>query len=172
MITEKLRQCNIDDKVKAVLVYGAGGNLSSGFDIRGFNNPATRIQHLKTDADYVQFLADYTMAWTTLQKPLIFLVQGCAVGIIASHVAAADFAICTDDAFFVLPFGSIGFTPEDLSSVRFSTLFGPKLSTEILLLDKRVTAQEALNHGLVNYVIPAQAAPSTEPILTDFAALP
>ena len=48
-------------------------------------------------------------------------------------------------------------SPEGTSTLNFPKLFGERLAAEILLMDKVITAEEALKVGFVNGIIPALA---------------
>jgi enoyl-CoA hydratase/carnithine racemase len=77
-------------------------------------------------------------------------------------VAVADFVYCTEDAFFVIPFMSLNLATEVMSPITFPELIGRKKAGEMILLDQRITAKEAVKHGMANAIIPSII---TEPIL-------
>eukprot|EP00347_Sterkiella_histriomuscorum_P015593 403356442 len=168
-MTQILRKANSDNNAKVVLVYGAGGNFSSGFNVMEANFDDISNE---TPEQRVQFMVDYTMAFATLEKPLYYLVQGCCVGIMATGVAHADFAFASEDAYFMTPFISMTLCPEDASSLNFLRVFGRKKTSELLFGDHKITAQEALSHGHLNAILKADQIPSTDPIITDYSKLP
>ena len=147
-----------DDKVKAVLVYGANGSFSAGNDMASFmyNEPPT--------PEYVS-----EMLWdnASFDKPVFYFVQGCCVGVITTMVAFADFVYTSEDAYFMIPFMSLNLCPEGMSSIKFPEILGRRKAAEMIFLEHRLTAKEALAHRFINGIIPKEQIPQTEPIIMD-----
>jgi len=116
-------------------VYGSGGNFSAGNDLANFmaNEPPS--------VDYVE-----SMLWdnATFDKPVFYFVQGCCVGVITTMVAFADFVYVSDDAYFVMPFMSLNLGPEGMSSIKYPEIIGRRKAAEMIFLEHRLTAQEAV----------------------------
>ena len=90
----------------------------------------------------------------------------------ATSVAHADFAYASPDSYFFTPFVSMTLGPEDLSSFNYPRIFGRKKASELLYLDQRMTAQEALKYGHLNGILKQEDIPNTDPIITDISKLP
>ena len=88
-----------------------------------------------------------------LNKPVICAVNGIAAGGGFEIVLAADMVVAADTARFLLPEAFMGFPP-DFGVVRLPRQIPPLLATEVLLTARRVDAEEALEWGLVNRVVP------------------
>ena len=88
-----------------------------------------------------------------LNKPVICAVNGIAAGGGFEMVLAADLVVAADTARFLLPEAFMGFPP-DIGVVRLPRQIPPLLATEVLLTARRVDAEEALEWGLVNRVVP------------------
>lgn len=163
VIRKQIEGAKANDKVKAILVYGAGGNFSAGNDVSSFmyNEPPT--------PEYAS-----SMLWNnaTFDKPVIYFVQGCCVGVITTMVAFADFVYCSEDAFFMIPFMSLNLCPEGMSSIKFPEIIGRRKAAEMIFLEHRLTAKEALAHGFINGIIPKDKEPVTEPVITDISKIP
>ena len=84
------------------------------------------------------------------KKPIVALVRGKAVGISFTTTAFFDFIYCTPEAEFFVPFMKSFQSPEGASTYTFVKQFGYRRANELLLLDKPVTAKEALHCGYVN----------------------
>ena len=108
----------------------------------------------------------------TFDKPVIYLVQVCCVWVITTMVAFADFVYCSEDAFFMIPFMSLNLCPEGMSSIKFPEIIGRRKAAEMIFLEHRLTAKEALAHGFINAIIPADKIPTTEPVLMDTSKIP
>ena len=87
-------------------------------------------------------------------------------------VAFADFVYCSEDAFFMIPFMSLNLCPEGMSSIKFPEILGRRKASEMIFLEHRLTAKEALAHGFINGIIPSDKIPATEPVITDISKIP
>jgi len=76
------------------------------------------------------------------------------VGIGASLAFACDLVLAAESAFFGLAFVNIGLMPDGGSTLFVPTAVGKARAFQMALLGERVTAERALDWGLVNYVYP------------------
>lgn len=88
------------------------------------------------------------------RKPIFIAANGPGVGIGLTVLGLVDYVVCTDDSWFWAPFTTLGLSPEFCSSYTFPKLIGNSRTSQALLLSHRVTAQEALDWGLVSKVVP------------------
>lgn len=88
-----------------------------------------------------------------LGKPVICVVNGPAIGGGAELAAFGDLVIATPKARFAQPEISIGVFPP-LASTILPFLVGPKIALELVLTGEPVTAERALELGLVNRLVP------------------
>lgn len=86
-------------------------------------------------------------------KPVICIVNGPAIGGGAELAAFGDMVIATPKARFAQPEISIGVFPP-LASTILPYLVGPKTALELVLTGEPVTAERALEIGLVNRLVP------------------
>jgi cyclohexa-1,5-dienecarbonyl-CoA hydratase len=86
-------------------------------------------------------------------KPVICVVNGPAIGGGAELAAFGDFVIATPKARFAQPEISIGVFPP-LASTILPFLVGPKVALELVLTGEPVTAERAMELGLVNRLVP------------------
>ena len=86
-------------------------------------------------------------------KPVVALVRGGAHGIGFTTTALADFIYVTPDAFFSAPFMASGQSPEGGSTYTFVQQFGLRKANEVLLMDKVITAEEAVKTGFANEIL-------------------
>ncbi len=85
-------------------------------------------------------------------KPVICVVNGPAIGGGAELAAFGDFVIATPKARFAQPEISIGVFPP-LASTILPFLVGPKVALELVLTGEPVTAERALELGLINRLV-------------------
>lgn len=156
-IEAALDAAEADDSIRALVVKGAGGNFSSGFDLkeqmeaRPSGHPVWR-EILDRDFSAV------TRFWS-LSKPTIAAVNGYCLAGGCELALCCDITIAADDATFGEPELRFG---AGIVVMILPWLVGPKRAKEIILtgLD-RVSAQEALDWGLVNRLAPAADVEST-----------
>jgi cyclohexa-1,5-dienecarbonyl-CoA hydratase len=88
-----------------------------------------------------------------VSKPVVCVVNGPAIGGGAELAAFGDLVIATPKARFAQPEISIGIFPP-LASTILPFLVGPKIALELVLTGEAVTAERALELGLVNRLVP------------------
>jgi len=103
-------------------------------------------------------------------KPVICVVNGPAIGGGAELAAFGDLVVATPKARFAQPEISIGVFPP-LASTILPFLVGPKTALEIVLTGEPVTAERALELGLVNRLVPeAQLEKSVDDLVARISA--
>jgi len=139
-----------DSEVRALVVNGAGGNFSSGFDLKEQmeSRPAgaeTWREILRRDFHAV------TRFWH-LSKPTIAAVRGYCLAGGCELALCCDITIASEDAIFGEPELKFG---AGIVVMILPWLVGPKHAKEIILggMD-RLSAQEAQRIGLINRVVP------------------
>ena len=144
-----------DEAVRAVLITGAGRGFSSGADLR-----ETREDDLGENGqiDLSKRLRErYHPILTGIRempKPVVTAVNGPAVGIGCSLALDGDLVIAAESAYFLLAFINIGLIPDGGSTALVPARIGHARAAEMMLLGERVPAQQALEWGLVNRVVP------------------
>jgi cyclohexa-1,5-dienecarbonyl-CoA hydratase len=93
-------------------------------------------------------------------KPVLTVVNGPAIGGGAELAAFGDLVIATPKARFAQPEITIGMFPP-LASTILPFLVGPKVALELVLLGEPVSAERALELGLVNRLVPEAQLEST-----------
>jgi 2-(1,2-epoxy-1,2-dihydrophenyl)acetyl-CoA isomerase len=143
-----------DDSVRAVLITGAGRGFSSGADLKaGFDpHPDDGAPDVKKELHEVYHPA--IAGIRRLPKPVVAAVNGPAVGIGCSLALACDLVMAAESAFFGLAFVNIGLMPDGGSTLFVPAAVGKARAFQMALLGERVSAAQALDWGLVNWVHP------------------
>jgi len=150
-----LRRAAEDEAVRAVLVTGAGRAFSSGADLKDISGGETTADD-RPDV-YTTLTERYhpiMHAIRELPKPVIAAVNGPAVGIGCSLALCCDLIVAGEGAYFLLAFVNIGLVPDGGSSLFVPTRVGMARATELAMLGERLPAQQALQWGLINRVVP------------------
>jgi cyclohexa-1,5-dienecarbonyl-CoA hydratase len=133
------------DDVKLIVLDSALKVFCGGIDIGEYTSQRV-FQML--DAFHAAF-----SGMLEVSKPVVCVVNGPAIGGGAELAAFGDLVIATPKARFAQPEISIGIFPP-LASTILPFLVGPKTALELVLTGEAVTAERALELGLVNRLVP------------------
>jgi 2-(1,2-epoxy-1,2-dihydrophenyl)acetyl-CoA isomerase len=150
-----LRQVAEDDAARAVVLTGAGRAFSSGADLKdvsgGDLTPEGRPDVYKVLTERYHPIMH---AIRELGKPVLASVNGPAVGIGCSLALCCDLIVAAESTYFLLAFVNIGLVPDGGSSLFVPTRVGMARATELAMLGERLGAEQALEWGLINRVVP------------------
>jgi len=141
--------------VRAVLITGNGQNFTVGGDLSLFAGTArdqlpNRLRRM---------IDSYHMAierLTSIDAPVVAAVRGGAGGGGLGLLYAADIVIAAEDARFALGYGALGLTADGGNTWFLPRMVGMRRAQELFLLNRRLTAQEALALGLVSRLAPSE----------------
>ncbi|MEA2375515.1 MAG: 2-(1,2-epoxy,2-dihydrophenyl)acetyl-CoA isomerase [Thermoleophilaceae bacterium] len=162
-----------EDDVRAVLITGAGRGFSSGADLKaGFDpHPEDGAPDVRKELHEVYHPA--IAGIRRLPKPVVAAVNGPSVGIGCSLALACDLVLAAESAFFGLAFVNIGLMPDGGSTLFVPAAVGKARAFQMALLGDRVSAADALDWGLVNWVYPdGELLERAEDLVTKLAAGP
>jgi 2-(1,2-epoxy-1,2-dihydrophenyl)acetyl-CoA isomerase len=156
---EELRDALLEDAadpaVRAVLITGAGRGFSSGADLKDMLERALSGEPVP---DVGELLRERYHPIITgireLPKPVVAAVNGPAVGIGCSLALACDLIWAAESAVFGLAFVNIGLVPDGGSTFLVPAAVGKARALEMALLGQPVSAEQALEWGLINRVVP------------------
>ncbi|KAK5849532.1 hypothetical protein PBY51_013860 [Eleginops maclovinus] len=151
-IMSALDQAAKDDSVLTVIT-GAGDFYCSGNDLSNFTKiPEGGLQEMAQRGG--DLLRSYVKAYIDFPKPLVAVVNGPAVGISVTVLGLFDLVYATERATFHTPFSALGQSAEGCSSYTFPKIMGTAKASEMLLFNKKLTAVQACEVGLVTEVFP------------------
>jgi 2-(1,2-epoxy-1,2-dihydrophenyl)acetyl-CoA isomerase len=155
-LIEALTAAATDDRVRAVVLVGAGEHFCGGADIVARN--AARDERPRAGAIQRRLpvqahrLIDLVVS---VQLPVVCAVRGWAAGIGFQLALAADFTIAAQDARFWEPFTTRGFTPDSGATWLLPRRVGEVRARELLLLGRELSGAEAAEWGAIHAAVPA-----------------
>jgi 2-(1,2-epoxy-1,2-dihydrophenyl)acetyl-CoA isomerase len=136
------------DEVRALVITGAGRAFSAGQDLE-----ETQTQEITPGERLRRFYNPNIRSIVELPKPVIAAVNGVAAGAGVSLALACDLRIASAKASFVPAFASIGLIPDSGMSWLAARLVGYSRAFDWITSNRKLSAAEALEWGLVNEVV-------------------
>jgi 2-(1,2-epoxy-1,2-dihydrophenyl)acetyl-CoA isomerase len=166
-LRDSLRQAADDTAVRAVLLIGSGRAFCVGQDLKehiGLLATAHETGGGSTMSTVREHYNPIVTAITEMPKPVVAGVNGVAAGAGAGFAFAADYRVVADTAAFNTSFAGVALTADSGVSWTLPRLIGGGRAADLLLFPRSVSAQEALELGIANKVVPAAelAAEATE----------
>lgn len=143
-------KADADDNVRAVVVTGEGRGFCAGADISPENNIFAN-----SEAAGLAPRGEYAMAIYRSRKPFIAAVNGAAIGAGLTMTLPMDFRIGADSAKFGFTFNKLGLVPELASSWFLPRIVGMGQAMRWCYSGRVFGAQEALDAGLIDEMVPA-----------------
>ena len=146
-IMDALEDFDKKDDIGAMVITGNEKAFAAGADIKEMMNKS--IQQMM-DTDHIAVFGRIR----TIRKPVIAAVSGWALGGGCEIALSCDMVIASESAKFGQPEINIGVIPGAGGTQRLTHAVGKALAMEMILNNRALSAQEALQHGLVNRVVP------------------
>ena len=144
-------RCDESSDVRAVVIRGSGKLFCAGGDLSVFAEAGDEA------ASVIKLMAgDFHMAlsrFNRMDAPVIAAVNGTAGGAGFSLAVATDLAIAVDSAKFVMAYTNAGLSPDGSSTYFLPRRIGDRRARELMLTNRVLSANEALNWGIVNQVV-------------------
>jgi enoyl-CoA hydratase len=145
-----------DPAVRAVVICGGEKVFAAGADVKEF--AAQDHAYMFRDA---QRLSSSFDALARIPKPVIAAVTGYALGGGCELALTADFRVSADNAKWGQPEILLGIIPGAGGTQRLARLIGPAKAKDLIYTGRFVEADEALEIGLVDAVVPKEDVHST-----------
>lgn len=139
-----------DEDVRVIIITGSGDRaFVAGADIAefaDFDKKQGRKLSKKGQEDLFDFVAN-------LSKPVIAAINGFALGGGLELAMASHIRVACDQAKMGLPEVSLGLIPGYGGTQRLPQLVGKGKAMEMITTGAMISADDALNYGLVNHVV-------------------
>jgi 2-(1,2-epoxy-1,2-dihydrophenyl)acetyl-CoA isomerase len=155
-LSEQLAIAELNSDVRCVVVTGAGKGFCAGGDVKAMaarNEGARKI----TVDEAINRQRVHQRATSgrlyKMPKPTIAVLPGAAAGAGLGIALACDLRIMASNAIMTSAFARIGFSGDYGGTLFLSQLVGTAKARELYFLSERVSADEALQLGLTNWVV-------------------
>ncbi len=148
-LMDALETFDKNGSIGAMVITGNEKAFAAGADIKEMADKS--IQEM-TDTDHIAVFGRIR----TIRKPVIAAVSGWALGGGCEVALSCDMIVASESAKFGQPEINIGVIPGAGGTQRLTRAVGKAIAMEVILNDRRLTAQEAYQFGMVNRVVPVE----------------
>jgi 2-(1,2-epoxy-1,2-dihydrophenyl)acetyl-CoA isomerase len=143
-----------DDTVRAVLITAEGPSFTVGGDLQHF---AARAGDLDVALrEMVPPYHDTLARLAAFDRPVVCAIQGAVAGGGLGLAWCSDFVLAAPDARFACGFARLGLSGDGGSTWYLPRLVGLRRAQELVMGNRALSADEALDWGLVTRVVPAE----------------
>lgn len=168
-LADAFRDFENDDTLKVAILGGVGNTFCAGGDLKaGASLDAKRIHRFEEDGD-----GPMGPSRMVLKKPVIAAISGYAVAGGLELAVWCDLRVVEETAVFGVFCRRFGVPLIDGGTIRLPRLIGMSRALDLILTGRPVDADEALNIGLANRVVPhGKALEEAEKLARQIAAFP
>jgi 2-(1,2-epoxy-1,2-dihydrophenyl)acetyl-CoA isomerase len=160
------------EDVRCVLLTATGKAFCAGQDLPEVVENAKKPDYLLEHTVYTSY-NPIIKAIRYLNKPVVCAVNGTAAGAGANIAFACDLVLASSDAMFVQAFSKIGLIPDSGGTFFLPRLAGLQRANAMFLLDEKITAEQAVENGLIYKAVPGdELMTEAEVICKKLAAMP
>ena len=164
-LNEVAQICASDAGIRAVILDAEGKLFCAGGDVVTFAEagdelPATLRRLLDSFHPAVETLS-------SMNAPVIAAVQGVAAGAGLSLLSSCSVVVASDNASFTMAYTGIGMTPDGSATYYLPRQIGLRRAEEMMITNRRLSAAEAVEWGLINQCVTADELTSTVQSLAD-----
>ena len=149
-LMDALEAFDADDNVGAMVITGSEKVFAAGADIKEMAEASEEEMRQSPFIDSFDRIR-------VIKKPIIAAVSGWALGGGCELAMSCDMIVASEKARFGQPEITIGVIPGAGGTQRLTLAVGKAIAMEIVLNNRTLSAQEALQFGLVNRVVPVES---------------
>ncbi|MEO1293634.1 MAG: enoyl-CoA hydratase/isomerase family protein [Pseudomonadota bacterium] len=141
-----------------VIVTAMGQSFSAGLDLKDPGVSGFGSDPLAQTLPRAALGAELTRAWASVPAPTVAAIEGHCLGGGVALAVACDFRVAAEDAVFATPEIARGVAMDWGSLARLIALVGLPVTRDLVLRQRRVSATEALEIGLIDALAPTQSS--------------
>ncbi len=164
---EILGAVKADDEVRAVVFSGAGDKaFCAGADLKEFLTAPSAVK-----ARHIRSVRDLWRLFLSMPQPLIAALHGYVLGSGIEIALFCDVRLASPDTVFGFPEVTLGILPAAGGTQTLPRIAGLPAALDMLLTGRRLSAQEALDRGLVSRIVPRETLlPMAEDLAREIAS--
>lgn len=152
-LQQRLRECQADASVRAVVLTGTGRAFCAGQDLAEITGPDSPEVAEIVEQHYNPLI----LLIRELEKPVLAAVNGVAAGAGANIALACDVVVAKESASFIQAFSKIGLVPDSGGTYFLPRLIGLQRASALMLTGDKVGAAEAAQMGMIYKVFADEA---------------
>ena len=145
-----------DDSIRAILLTGAGRAFSAGIDLDEVSHLFDGTMTMEQARAELNEMQELTRRMVNMPKPIISAINGVAVGVGAEVAISSDLRIASQMASFEFAEVKRGLFETNGVMHRLPRLIGMGRAAQVMLTGERISAQSAMDMGLVTRVLPTE----------------
>lgn len=157
-LTEVARSFEDDIETSAIVLTGTEEVFTLGYDLKDTETQNLSAMGLAERRRHLAAGPRMCRAWEDLAPFTIAAIEGWCVGGGVALAVSLDFRVCGDTSRFYVAEIERGMNMSWQSLPRIVNLVGPARAKQLAILAEKVSAQAALDYGLVQEVVPAGSA--------------
>lgn len=174
-LCDAIEQCQRDQAVLAVVLTGAGASFHAGGDVKAMKARAGMFagDPAELRQRYLDGIQAVPRRIATFRKPLLCAINGPAIGAGLDLACMCDLRVASRSAKLGSTFVKVGLVPGDGGAFFLARTVGFPRALELMLRGRILSAEEALQIGLVHEVVDDQdLQPRARALADELASLP
>lgn len=151
-LADVANQCVGDASVRAMIITGSGRMFCAGGDLAAMADAGDGCH--ATLLRMTQGLHMAISRFVRMNAPVVMAVNGTAAGGGFGLAISGDLILAGESANFLLAYTNAGLSPDSSSSWFLPRKIGQARASELMLTNSLLTAEQALDWGLINRVVP------------------
>jgi len=148
-LSAAIKEVNDDENIRVVILTGVGRAFCAGADLTEEWHEGTSVED-----GLNELYKPVLMAISNAPKPWISAVNGAAAGIGSAFAMACDLTLMAEDAYLYQAFAAIGLIPDGGATWHLAHTVGRKKAYELIAFGEKLKAEDCLQLGLCNRVVP------------------
>ena len=148
MMEDVLNAAEKDPAVRAIILTGTGKGFCTGEDLAANSENGGCLTVMEHGFG--------GMTKRVSSKPIICAANGHCIGGGLEIALSCDIVVCSERAKIGLTEVKVGFIASTGGLVKLPKISSPKIASELVLTGSLITAQRALELGMINYVVPVE----------------
>lgn len=144
-----LDQWSMTQDIHVIVISGTGKGFCTGQDLTTRNKEVISAPNYDAGAALEKFYNPLILKITQMSKPVIAAVNGVAAGAGANLALACDMVVAKQSASFIQSFCKVGLVPDAGGTWHLPHLVGLARAKGLAMLGDQLSAQQALNWGLI-----------------------